>query len=233
MVITAAVLAGFFQSKDIESYCQSGLRDMTFVGTLKKGSPTEAGKIDNDWRTKISFRSIKVFSKDPFKLRVESTTDDTSIVYICNGNTQYWRAPKLNINKKRDVTNEPGQRQTAFDFGILTPGLVKGFFVSKFVRFDRETGNPVFDLTWPAKWDNTSRHRVWIDKDDKYIVRREWYGQQGQLKGIILNTKPVKEGGVAFPTVQQTFNAENKLAGEFWFSGVKINDGVSDALFSL
>jgi outer membrane lipoprotein-sorting protein len=231
-VLVPALLGGF-QSKDIESYCQPGLRDLAFTGKVVKAKVSEAAKIDNDYKRNLSFQNFKVVAKEPFKLRLDMQADDTTFVYLVNGNTQVTRIPKLKINQKVDVTNEPGRKQTFLEFGMLTPTVATKFFQSKFVRFDRETGNPVFDLTWPEKFDNTSRMRIWIDKDEKYIVRREWYGQVGQLKATILFSKPVKEAGVAFPTIQQTFNAENKLAAEFHYSSVKINDGVSDALFSL
>lgn len=229
----AAVLVTGFQSQSIDAYCQSGLRDLRFDGKLVKGNVKEAGKIDSDWRRNLAFPNLKVYAKEPFKLRIEASTDDTTGVIVVNGMMQSMRVPKLRVNQKTDLTDQPGRRQTFFEFGMLTPTVAKQYFQSKFVRFDRETGNPVFDLTWPAKYDNTTRHRVWIDKEEKYIVKREWYAQEGRLKATILYSKPVKEGGVAFPTMQQTFNAENKLAGEFHYTNVKINDGVDDSLFSI
>jgi len=231
-VLVPALLGGF-QSKDIESYCQPGLRDLAFTGKVVKAKPSEAGKINTDYQRNLAFRTFTVAAKEPFKVRIDSTTDDTTVTYMVNGNTQVTRLPKLKINQKVDVTNQPGRRQTFMEFAILTPSIVNRFFDAKFVRFDRETDNPVFDLTWPMKWDDTSRFRIWIDKTEKYILRKEHYGQTGQLKGIFLFSKPVKEAGIAFPTIQQAFNAENKLAAEFHYSSVKINDGVSDALFSL
>jgi len=229
--LVAPVLAGSFQSKDIEAYCQAGLKDVTFTGTIKKASPTEAGKIDTDWKRNLSFRTFDIAYEEPFKFRADSRADDTTVVVICTSTMQFMKIPKVRISQKVDITNEPGKRQTVFEMGMLTPSIATNYFQDKFVRFDRETGNPVFDLTWPAKWDNTSRMRVWIDKTDKYIVRREWYGQLGQLKATYYYSNPVRIKGMMFPTVQKTFNAENKLAAEIQFSNLKANEGISDALF--
>lgn len=51
--VLAPVLVGGFQSKDIESYCQSGLRDLAFSGRVVKAKVGEAAKIDNDYRRNL------------------------------------------------------------------------------------------------------------------------------------------------------------------------------------
>ena len=102
---------------------------------------------------------------------------------------------------------------------------------AKFVRFDRSTGDPVFDLTFPSSLDYPVRHRVWIDKNDKYVVRREWYGLQGQLRATFLYSSPVKVKGITVPTDLKVMNAEDKLAAESKYLNVKINEGISDSIF--
>jgi outer membrane lipoprotein-sorting protein len=230
--LVGSVVFGAFQSKDIEAYCQAGLRDLAFSGKVVKAKPGEAAKIDNDYRRNLSFQNFTVAAKEPFKLRIEVSTDDTKVIYVVNGTTQLMRIPKMKISQKVSLAEEPGRRQTFFDFGILTPSLVKSYFISKFVRFDRESGDAVFDLTWPITHD-TSRHRVWIDRTQKFIKKREWYSQTGTQKATIFYTNPVSVSGVTFPTTQQVFNIENKLAGEFKYTGVKVNEGLAESLFSI
>ncbi|HLO99812.1 MAG TPA: outer membrane lipoprotein-sorting protein, partial [Fimbriimonas sp.] len=125
-----------------------------------------------------------------------------------------------------------GQRQTLMDFILLTPAVAHNFLNAKFVRFDRESGDPVFDLTFPASLDYPVRHRVWLDKDAKYMTRREWYGLQGQLRATFLYSNPQTIKGVSVPTVMKIMNAENKLAGESKYTNLKVNEGLADSLFN-
>ncbi|MFX4918095.1 hypothetical protein ABTB83_19165, partial [Acinetobacter baumannii] len=91
---------------------------------------------------------------------------------------------------KENLAKSPGKRQTWLDFGIVTPALFSGLFDAKFVRNDRETGAVVFDLTYPASLDDSSRQRVFIDPVKKVVHRREWYGQDGKLKAIFTYESP-------------------------------------------
>ncbi|RYG77858.1 outer membrane lipoprotein-sorting protein, partial [bacterium] len=124
-------------------------------------------------------------------------------------------------------------RQTLLDFAIPTESLFDNFYVAKFVRFDRASGDPVFDLTFPKTLDDTSRNRIWIDKTQRYITRREWYGQEGQLRAIFLYEQPKTVDGVTFPTQLTVRNAENNVAGVTRYSNVKGNRGIADAVFKL
>jgi outer membrane lipoprotein-sorting protein len=230
--LTTIALMGF-DAKDIDSYTQTSLRDLSFTVRITQANIKEAVKIDDDYKKNFSFGGARTQLKEPFKLRIDAKADDTQILYIINGTRQAMKIPKLKLNQKTDLSRQPGRRQTFLDFGILTSTVANDFFNSKFVRFDRETGNPVFDLTWPAEWKNPSRMRVWIDKNLKYTVKREWYGQSGQLKAVHYYSDPMREGGAVFPTEMKVFNAENKLAAAFRYESVKINDGISDSLFDL
>jgi outer membrane lipoprotein-sorting protein len=231
--LLASISLTGFQSQDISSYVQGGLRDLSFKATVVKKNLTEAQKIDSDYSKNFSFGSIKIFAKEPFKLRLEAQIDDTNVLMITNNNTQVMRIPKLRMNQKTDLTDAPGRKQTFLDFGMITGTIATQFYQSKFVRIDRATGAAVFDLTFPAKMDNTTRQRVWIDKALKYTIKREWYGQTGQLKGVAIYSDPATEGGVAFPRKFQMFNAENKLAAETKYTDVKINDGIADEMFKI
>lgn len=220
-----------FQSRDIDAYTQPALKDLRFTVKLVQSSIREAVKIDKDYQKNFSLQNGTVQLKEPFMLRIDAKADDTQITFLLNGGRQMVRIPKIGLKQRTDLTNEPGRRQTFNDFGILTPSVAKEFFISKFVRFDRETGDAIFDLTWPAKYDNTTRFRVWIDKEGKHISKREWYDQIGRLRATSFYSEVMKEGGVAFPTEMKVFNAENKQAAHFKYENVKINDGVSDSLF--
>ncbi len=229
----ATMILGGFQSQNIDSYLPSGLKDISFNVSMTKRNAKELGKIDQSYVQQYSLDSATVRAKEPFKLRFDAKSDDTSVLTIINGGSKLISVPALRIKKRSNVSNEPGQRQTLMDFILLTPNDANDFLNAKFVRFDRENGNPVFDLTFPSKYNYPVRHRVWIDKASHYVVRREWYGLQGQLRATFLFLNPTKVKGITVPTTMQVFNAENKLAGESKYTGIKVNEGLADSLFDI
>lgn len=232
-MLASLLLSTTLQSQNIDTYVQRGFRDVTFNATIAKKNLSELRKINPEFANTYLFDSITVRAKEPFKLRLEAAADDTKATYVINGVRQQFSVPRLGIRQNNDLTKYPGRRQTLLDFAIPTESLFDKFFVAKFVRFDRASADPVFDLTFPKALDDTSRNRVWIDKEKRYISRREWYGQEGQLRAVFLFEKPVTVNGVTFPTQLTVRNAENKLAGVTRYSNVKANQGLADTLFKL
>ena len=228
----ASLILGGFQSTDIDSYLPSGLKDISFNIALTKRLPKELQKIDQSFVVQYSQLDSALFrGKEPFKLRIDARSDDTSGYTIVNGTRKLISIPVLRIKSKSDVSKEPGQRQTLMDFVTMTSVEAHQFMIPKFVRFDRETGNPIFDMTFPAHLDYEVRHRVWLDKTAHYIVKREWYGLQGKFRATFLYLNPVTIKGITVPTVLRVLNAENKIAAESKYNNMKINEGISDSVF--
>jgi outer membrane lipoprotein-sorting protein len=228
----ATLIMGGFQSTNIDSYLPTSFKDISFNISLTKRLPKELQKIDQSFVVQYSQLDSALFrGKEPFKLRIDAKSEDTAGITITNGGRKLIKVPVLRINLKQDVSKQPGQRQTLMDFVVLTPSAAHNFLNSKFVRFDRESGNPVFDLTFPSDLDYPVRHRVWIDKTSKYMVKREWYGLQGQLRATFLYLDPTTVKGITVPTIMKVMNSENKLAAESKYLNVKINDGIADSIF--
>ena len=116
---------------------------------------------------------------------------------------------------------------------MLTPSLFDNLFNAKFVRLDRATNDVVFDVTYPAALDDTSRHRIWVDPQKKYVTKREWYSQKGRQLATFFYNEPSNVGGVWVPTKMQVKNVDGVLAGETFYTGLKVNQGLQDSLFSV
>ena len=234
-LLLAPLLSSGLQSgsTNIDSYVQKGFRDVTFNAVIAKKNLTELRKINPEFANTYLFDSILVRAKEPFKLRLEAAADDTKATYIIDGMRQQFSVPRLGLRQTKDLSKYPGRRQTLLDFAIPTESLFDGFYTAKFVRFDRADGDPVFDLTFPKVFDDTSRQRVWIDKTQHIVTRREWYGQRGQLRAIFRYDVPKAINGVVFPTQLTVYNSENKVAGVTRYSNVKVNQGLADSLFKL
>lgn len=237
MSLTLSLLSGVLlgQSNSISSYWQSGLKDASFTAKVEKSQQKELQKINKDFASSYRFDYTDVKMKEPFKLRLESKVDDQSILYILNGPMRMFKIPRAGINKKENLAKSPGKRQTVFDFGLITPALFNNFMEAKFVRMDRATDMPVFDVTYEAALGDGSRHRIWIDTDKKIVSKREWYSQNGSkpLLAIFLYKDPVKYGTVWVPTTLEVQNAEGKFAGRTKYNSMKVNSGLADSLFDL
>lgn len=219
-------------SQDIDSYVQKTFKDASLTARIKFANQKELAKINDDFGTTYRVPSSEVKVKEPFKLRMETNVEDTKVLYIINGADLLIRIPRIKVNSRQNLADKPGRRQTLLDFGILTPSLFTDLFEAKFVRVDRATNDVVFDVTYPKKLDDTSRHRIWIDPQKKIVTKREWYNQPGRQLATFFYNDPVNVNGVWMPTKMQVKNMDNVLAGETYYTGLKVNQGLADSLFS-
>jgi len=232
IVIGTVVLTQGVVGQSIKDSVHPGFKDASFTAVVKTGNQRELAKINKDFANSYRFKSSTVRMKEPFKLRLESKVEDQNILFILNGTQRLVRVPQSNVNIRENLAKSPGKRQTALDFGMLTPSLFNDFFTAKFVRNDRTTNNLVFDMSYVPRLDDTTRHRVWVDPQKKFVTKREWYSQlDGRLLATFLYENAKLEGGVWFPTRVTVKNADNKVAGVTEYQGLKVNSGLEDSLF--
>lgn len=221
-------------STNIDAFVQKNFQDAMFTARVKFANQKELAKINKDFGQsyRFSFTDFKV--KEPFKVRADATVEDTKVTYVINGAKQLIRIPRIRVNSKQDLSKSPGRRQTLLDFGMLTPSLFNNYFEATFVRVDRATGDTVFDLTYVKALDDTTRHRIWVDPQKKYVTRREWYSQRGGRQlATFYYTEPVSSGGIWMPTHVSVKNVDGVLSGETYYTGLKINTGIDDSNFSV
>ena len=229
-LVALTAISALGQGSQIDQYTQP-IKDITFSMDVRTGNQPELRKISKDFGEAYRFSHVDFKIKDSFLVRGDTSVDDTKILMILNDGIRVFRAPRQNINIKKDVRDHPGQRQTIFEFGIVTPELFDGFMDAKFIRNDRATGDAVFDLSFNKKFGDTTRYRIWIDGEKKFTSKKEWYGQDGDLKATFAFTEPTKVGSMWVPTVASVKNSEGKLAGQLKYSRFKINSGIADSIF--
>lgn len=231
LIAILAITTGF-QHPTITSLCQQDFRDASFTARVVKGDQAELAKINKDFGNTYRFQYTDIKMKEPFKLRLETNVEDTQVTFILNGTKRLVRIPKARLVDRKDLSGNPGQRQTALDFGMLTPSLFESLFDAKFIRTDRETGAYVFDITYKKALDDTSLSRVWIDPSHHYVMKREWFNQVGRQLATFFYEKPKLVSGVWFPTRLTVKNTDDKVAGITQYESLKVNSGLSDSLFS-
>jgi len=215
----------------IEEVTQTKLRDAVMVAHVVKGDQTELAKINRDFGAAYRVEFTDIQMKEPLMLRLTSKVDDMDVLYIINNTTQAYRIPKAHANVQRDLSDAPGRRQTAFDFGLVTPSLFTNLYVANFIRVDRETGDYVFDFLYKPVYADTTRSRVWIDPVKKYIAKREWYNRQGDLRAALYYDRPIEAAGIWFPSRLTVKNVDGIVAGVTQYESVKANVGLPDSLF--
>ncbi len=220
-------------SQSIDAYVQKNFDDAVLTARVKYANQKELVKINDDFGQsyKVPFSDIKV--KEPFMLRVETNVEDTKVLYIQNGTKLLIKIPRIKVNSKQDLAKSPGRRQSLLDFGILTPSLFTGLFDAKFVRLDRATNDVVFDITFPPELKDKTRHRIWIDVQKKVVTKREWYSRRGRQQATFYYLEPMSVDGVWMPTKMQVKNVDGVLAGEIFYTGLKVNQNLPSSLFDV
>jgi outer membrane lipoprotein-sorting protein len=210
---------------------QTNLKDLSMKATVAEKNLGELRKIGRDFYLAYRFSEMTVLYKSPSKMRLESQYQNARAIYILSGAKKYILIPSLNHKSTDELAEQPGKRQSMLDFGLIDKGVAE-FMKGEYVRTDRETGQWVFDLRYQY-YDDTSRHRVWVDPKTKVIMKREWFGQTGNLKATFYY-KDVKEvaKGIFMPTRAEVRNVEGKKAGETVNQDIRANTGdVSDSSF--
>lgn len=233
IIATLALASAPFAAPSINDYIPSNFKDLSFTWKMGSANFSELQKINRDFAQSYRFKTSNVKIKEPFKLRVESTVEDTTITYIINGSRKLIRIPRSNLNLKQNLAKDPGKLQTTLDFGIVTPALLNDFYTATFVREDRATQDVVFDLNYVARFKDKTRQRIWIDPKQKYISKREWYNRDGRLMATFTYSNPVQESGVWFASQLTVKNADNKVAGSSSFEKIKFNEGLAESLFEI
>lgn len=218
----------------IEDAVQKSFRSATFTAVVQSAEQTELQKINKDFAQSYRFKTMDVWMKEPFKIRMETKVDDSSILMIINGTTRKLSIPKARLSQRFDLAKSPGKRQTALDFGILPADLFDSLFVAAYVRTERRTGEYVFDITYDPLLKDHARHRIWVDPTRRFMTKRQWYANiGGHLMATFEYSEPINQGGVWFPTVMTVFNADNKLAGTTLYKNININASLEEKIFAV
>lgn len=233
LIVAATLLSTVGQNNyDWNDIVQPAFKDAKFVARVVTGNQKELKKINDEFGQSYRFSTTTAWVKEPFMLKMEAEVEDARISYIVNGTMKAYKlGSKATV--KDNVANSPGKRQTVFDFGILTPSLFQGFFVGKFVRVDRETGDLVFDCTFNPKWDDTSRQRIWVDKEKRIVNKRVWFSQEGEQRATFIYSNPQQQNGVWFPTKCTVKNNDDKIAGVTEYQKMVINSGLPESAFKI
>ena len=219
------------QGESIEPFLQPGFRDASFRAKIVDKDYDALDAISKDFAQGYRLGDLTIQLKEPYKIRADAQSDDSKVSLIVNGLVRAYKLPHLKPIRM-DLGKRPGNRQTALDFGLLTPSLFKDLFDAKFVR--REvSGQPVFDLTYKPAFDDATRYRIWLDPKTRTVAKREWYSRTGELRATFVFESPLQSNGASIPTAMTVMNAGGKVAGRTRYENVRLNRGIPDSVFEI
>lgn len=215
----------------IEPFLQPDFRDASFRAKIVDKDYDALEGISKDFAQGYRLGDLTVRLKEPFKVRADARSEDSQVSLIVNGLVRAYKLPHLKPIKM-DLSKRPGNRQTALDFGLLTPSLFSDLFDSKFVRRD-ESGKAVFDLSYKPVFDDKTRYRIYLDPKTKTLSKREWFDRTGVLKATFTFDRPIQENGAAMPTEVTVTNSAGEVGGRTRYEDVKLNRGIPDSVFAI
>ncbi len=229
-----ALALAFGADPTIDDAVQKSLKSASFTTVVEGAKQAELQKINKDFAQSYRFKSMDVWMKEPFMIRMESKVDDSDILMVINGAVRKLSIPKARLTQKFNLAKQPGKRQTVFDFGLLTPALFDGLFEAIFVRTERRPGEYVFDVTYIPSLKDKTRHRIWVDPEKRFMTKRQWFANRGgHLMATFDYSEPMNQSGVWFPTKVAVSNADGILAGTTVYKNLKVNGAVEDSLFKI
>ena len=232
MLTLIFALAIPFKTPSIVDFMQGNLHTVSFRAKIVLSNQHELSKISEDFGKTYRFDYADVDLKDPFKYRIMSVVQGSSVLAIGNGHEIMFKVPRAGISKKENIAMSPGRQQTFADFGFLTPSL-REFFNFKFIRIDKATHDQVYDLSYESepRTHDTTRFRIWVNPKTHLIDQKQWYGQMGDYRATFIYLHPVKIDGVWVPTELQVKDSDGKLAGEMKYEDIRVNRPLPDSLF--
>jgi outer membrane lipoprotein-sorting protein len=231
-VSLTALLAGSAVAADpptLKDMVTSGVTDLTATVKVEKSASAELEKINRDYALAYSIRDVTMRFREPGKLRVDSRIG----LMIYSGKQRYFRVSALGLRQKDERGEDPGQRHSLLDVGLLSPST-EAVLAGTYLRDETigDVATAVFDAAYQG--DKTARYRMWFDRKTRVVLRREWYDAEGKLRARFAYTE-VKQvsPGLWAPTRVEIQNRDGKTAAIATYGSVAVNQGIEDSVFEI
>lgn len=210
-----------------DSVATDQLKDMTGTLRVVKADFAELGKISREFRVTYRFKRMDVAYKFPNRTRLETKAAGMTGILIFNENTRYYKLP-IRTDRK-DITGQPGQKQGLLQLGVFSKDFLDADYEAVYQKTDN--GRLVFKLNQRGT-DNKSHEVVWVNPKNHIIEKRQSFNGDNKLRMETRYLSPQQvRPGIFVPTRIEIYNQNGKLGAVQAFEGVKVNLGVSDALF--
>src|SRR5205085_1292162 len=127
------VAASGYAAPDLRSMV-APIHDYTSTVTATFVDTDELSKIRRDYAQSYKVRTSRITYLAPEHFKVDGSLGPIPIIYIINGNMKDTKYGPL--HRKKDITNDPGQKQSLLDFGLLTADHLENYNW-KYVRSEK------------------------------------------------------------------------------------------------
>jgi outer membrane lipoprotein-sorting protein len=222
-------------ANDISHYVAQ-FKDISADVRVTQSDTKELAKIGSDFSASYSLRNMALQFKLPDKLRLEGKSATRgSAVMVINGPVRFVEVPRFKIHLVENLEKSPVRRQSLLELsGVLAPDTLK-FMTGKCLRQEALDGHnaDVFELKYTVGGSG-QHYQVWMDRENKTTLRRDWLDADGKLKATFLYDQPKEaSAGVWVPTRIQVKNGEGVIAAVINLDSIKINSGLEDTLFQV
>ena len=233
--VSCLIITGMARAEEaLRDFTQPDLRDFTASAVIVQKNDAVLHKIGRSFAQGYRVRESLIRFKEPLKLRVDAKAGFLSVRYVINGKRKSTQVPGLHLFKVKDIAGHPGEEQGMLESGIVTPGFLADSIASRFVGHQSLDGRrvPVFEF-WPTDESHSRHHFLWMDPEKRLVLRHDVENRSGGLKVRYMFKQPTQVAGVWVPTRIEVYNAEGRLAAVTQYKLVKVNTGLSEALFRI
>ena len=220
--------AAAMRAPDADAIATDRLRDLQMTMIVVQANGDELTKIGGDFRTSYRFKRMDIAYKSPNKTRLETRILGRPVTVVYNGGKKFVHV--LVHKETRDITNQPGQKQSLLNLGIFAKDFLATDYQAAYLRAEknlhvyrlnqRHTTNKAFEI-------------VWVNPKTAVIEKRKSFGGDGKLRMETRHTKIVQpKPGVWVPMRVEVYNQFGKLAGVQEFQNLRVNVGVPDSTFA-
>lgn len=230
--------AGLFTAVASQAVAAPDLRQMvspvkSFTATLnvKQVNMDELVKIRKDYAQSYRVKTSNVYYQYPEHVKIAGNVGPVPIVYVIKGDTKYIKYGP--IRREKNLVNDPGQKQTLLDFGVLTADQLNDY-TWKYLRQDGPLH--VYELRYRNFKEDPSRRLIWVDPARKVVLRRQVFHQRrdNDLK-MELRHEGLKQvrPGIWIPTIVKVYNDQGKLGATSQLVNITVNKPVPLSAFKL
>ncbi len=209
----------------------SSIRDLRGTMLVHPASRSEAKEINKGILEFLDygFRDAEVFYIRPDKFRAQGNAKGVDVSYVLNGNIKQVLAPSMMLKKTDDLADERSRKQTTLDLGFASDTLWRDFNVKILSQ-----SNGTIKLRLNPKGDDGQRHEiVALDSKTLKVLTRERYKGDGKLRSRSIYSAHKTLGKMPVATKVNVLSADGGSAGSIEMKNLKINTGVSPALFQI
>jgi outer membrane lipoprotein-sorting protein len=211
-------------------------KEMQAAIYVSKIDAKELEKIGKDFSTTYRLRNLRLFFRNPDKMRLEASSRIFGeALIIMDGTRRFYAVSKLNLRRIENLEKEPAKRQSLLEYGGQISAQTLDFMEGKFLKQENigTTSTLCYSLKYRGQTANSYYH-IWIDPQTKITLKRVWYDPQNKIKATFLYAEQ-KEIAPNFwmPGKCEIQNGEGITAAILDFKDIKTGMPLEDSLFEI